>query len=134
MRHTRGKDHLSNLHVRSSEYEDTDTSAAPYKLYNRVLTLSPQVHELHEGDAHKIQYLRAAVVGYDFSDEPLSRITTASLSFQKRYAELNISGDLCNENRAAMEHEKTDLREATFTSINFTRQGRYFRPNSSHFP
>lgn len=86
VRQTRVKNHLSNLRVRSYESEDTDTAAALYTVYKRILTLSRQVVESHGRDVHKIEFLREAVVGYDWSREPLSRIATASLTFQQLYA------------------------------------------------
>ena len=53
-----------------------------------MINFSPQVPISHRGNAHRIEFLRNAVVGYEWATEPLSRIAPQGLPFQELYGEL----------------------------------------------
>lgn len=52
------------------------------KVYKLILKLSRQVPNSHRGGEHRIEFLRHAVIGYEWSREPLSCVTTHGISFQ----------------------------------------------------
>lgn len=56
--------------------------------YRTVAKASKLLPPSHPGEAHRVNYLRGAVVGYFWAREPLSRIPTARLVFQQLYGEL----------------------------------------------
>lgn len=63
-------------------------------MYKRILNMKPKVPESHQENTHKIELFRAAVTGYQWAKEPLSRVATAGISFQQLYSELKISVQL----------------------------------------
>lgn len=60
-------------------------AAALEQTYKTITKLAPQVPRSHQGDAHKVEFLRNAVVGSPCDTEPLSRIATHGLTFQQLY-------------------------------------------------
>ena len=67
-----------------------------------ITKLSRQGPASHRGDAHKVEFLRNAVVGSGWSHEPLSRVATHGLSFQQLYGELEAALQLQKEAKQAM--------------------------------
>lgn len=53
--------------------------------YQLIPMFAPQVPASHRGDSHKVDFLRGAVVNYDWATEPLSRVATQGPSFQQLY-------------------------------------------------
>ena len=89
VRQNRVKNVLNQLRLQEKLGDNQDEREAPAKLYKIITKLSLQVPPSHRGNAHKIQFLRNAVVGCEWATEPLSRIATHNLSFQQLYGELN---------------------------------------------
>lgn len=52
-------------------------------VYTSIVKLAPHLPVTHRGDAHKLEFLRSAVVGRVWAVEPLSSIATNGLSFQQ---------------------------------------------------
>lgn len=77
-------------------------SVALAKVYKLITKLSRQVPASYRGDAHKIEFLRNAAVGYPWSQEPLSRVATHGLSFQMLYGYLEPALQLYNEAKLAI--------------------------------
>ena len=97
VRQTRVKNYLNSLRVSSYITQGVESSAALSKIYNSVIKLSRQAPRSHQGDAHKVEFLRNAVVGMPWSNEPLSRVATHNLTFQQLYAELEAALQLDKE-------------------------------------
>lgn len=81
VRQIRVKNYLSSLWVSAVVSEVLKVSTALAKVYKLVLKLSRQVQSSHPGDAHCIEFLRHAVIGNIWSQEPLSRVATNQLTF-----------------------------------------------------
>lgn len=129
VRQTRVKNHLSSLRLATYITSEVDTAAALAIVYKRILSMSRQVPPSHRGDAHKIEFLRAAVIGNDWATEPLSRIATNNLSFQSLYAELEIAVQLNRESKAAMARDNANDNSKTTSSphiVNFSGQGKAY--------
>ena len=88
VRQTRVKNYLNSLRLSSYISQGVEASAALSKIYKSVIKLSKQAPRSHQGDAHKFEFLRNAVVGMPWSNEPLSQVATHNLTFQQLYAEL----------------------------------------------
>lgn len=131
VRQTRVKNHLNGLRLTQFINNDTDTAGALAKVYKRILTMSRQVPITHRGDAHKIEFLRTAVVGHRWAKEPLSRVATAGLTFQQLYAELEIAVQLERESAdASASNQTTSTPTGALAKIHFSGQGKYIRrPN-----
>ena len=87
VRQARVQNYLNNLRISNFTAEGLDKSAALCKIYKVVTKLSMQRPISNRGDDHRVAFLRNAVVGSSWSHEPLSRVATHSLTFQ-RYGEL----------------------------------------------
>lgn len=72
------------------------------RFYKVITKLSRQGPASHRGDAHKVEFLRNAVVGSGWSHEPLSRVATDGVSFQQLYGELEAALQLQKEAKQAM--------------------------------
>lgn len=131
VRQTRVKNHLNGLRLSQFINDETDVASALAKVYRRILTMSRQVPMTHRGDAHKIEFMRRAVVGYSWAKEPLSRVATAGLKFQQLYAELEIAVQLERESNAAASLHAT-IPGGTSSNIHFTGQGRYVHRNGNN--
>lgn len=135
VRQTRVKNYLNNLRVSDFEANGDEISVALMKVYKAILKLSRQVPVSHRGDAHRIEFLRRSVVGYNWSHEPLSRVATHNLSFQQVYGELEAALQLDKEARIALLRDKASnankQRNDDIISTNFAGQGRYSRGNKS---
>lgn len=88
--------------------------ASTYKL---ILKLGPQVPLSYRGEAHKVDFLRGAVVGYAWANEPLSRVATQGLTFQQLYGELEASLQLHLEAESASAKDDPSLRPAVSSSV-----------------
>lgn len=64
-----------------------EMSAALANVYKRILKLSRQVPVSHCRDTHRIEFLQHSIIGYSWSQEPLS-IAMHKLSFQPLYGRL----------------------------------------------
>lgn len=132
VRQSRVKNYLNSLRMHDFIGDKTDSAAALAKVYRTILKLSRQVPTSHKGDAHRIEFLRCAVVGYDWSREPLSRVATCGLSFQQLYGELEAAVQLEKESKIAKLRDRaTDNardRSDEAVAINFAGQGRYNYP------
>lgn len=132
---TRVKNYVNNLRVSDFESKGDGTSVALAKVYKIILKLSRQVPTSHRGDAHRIEFLRKSVVGYDRSHEPLSWVATHNLSFQQVYGELEAALQLNKEAQVALLRDKASNsnREHDDEVIvtNFAGQGRYAKHNRS---
>lgn len=57
--------------------------AALATFYRLIMTMAPQVPASHSEDSHKVGFLRGALVREDWVTEPLSRVSTQGLAFQR---------------------------------------------------
>lgn len=130
VRQTRVKNYLNSLRITSFTAEGTEVSAALSNLYKAIIKLSRQAPRSHQGDAHKVEFLRNAVVGMPWSSEPLSRVATHSLTFQQLYAELEAALQLDKESKLATLRDQVQIQrkvaipEETL-GIHYIGQGRY---------
>lgn len=133
VRQTRVKNHLNSLRLTQFITADTDTASALAKVYKRILNMSRQVPLTHRGDAHKIEFLRTAVVGQSWARVPLSRVATEGLTFQQLYSELEIAVQLERESLAASSSSpRTHIPTTDADRINFVGQGKYVRRNGQN--
>lgn len=105
-------------------------SEALAKLYRSVIKLLRQAPISHQRDAHKVEFLRNAVVGTPWSIEPFSRVATHQLTFQQLYAELEAAWQLCKESKMAVPRGRAQLRgrvipQGDSAVILYTGQGRH---------
>ena len=139
VRQTRVKNYLNTLRVTSFVAQGTEMSAALAKVYNSIIQLSRQAPRSHQGDAHKVEFHRNAVVGTPWSSEPLSRVATHNLTFQHLYGELEAGLQLDKESKLAISWDRAQLGQRAPSSddnagIMYTGQGRYFsNPSSSRY-
>lgn len=131
VRQARVKNYLNSLRISDFVNGGMEVSAALAKVYRLVLQLSRQVPTSHRGDAHRIEFLRRAVIGYPWSNEPLSRVATHKLSFQQIYGELEAALQLEKESKIATLRDKIGRSEQQtrddIVGVNFAGQGRYSR-------
>lgn len=106
----REKNHLKTLHLSNYIMFENTVPTALSTMYKRILSLSRQVPLSHRDDAYRIEFLRSAVIEYEWSKETLSQISTNNLTFQELYAKLEISVQLHRENRAAARRDQTTLK------------------------
>lgn len=79
---------LVSLRMKAFEAKGMSVEKALTSTYQEVLTGSKLLPPSHSGEAFRMEYLRDAVVGYEWATEPLSRVSTHKLGFQKLYGEL----------------------------------------------
>ncbi|CDF36767.1 unnamed protein product [Chondrus crispus] len=137
VRQTRVKNYLNSLRVTVFAAEGKEMSAALALTYKSIIIFSRQGPRSHQGDAHKVEFLRNAVVGMPWSSEPLSRVATHQLTFQQLYSELEAALQLDKESKIAIirDHAQLNQRSVSHDSwagILYTGQGRYY--NNSPYP
>lgn len=93
---------LSSLRKSNFVAEGMTEEKALMETYKTVAKVSKLLPISHKGEAHRINYLRGAVVGYSWATEPLSRIPTAQLGFQQLYGELQSALFLSTEAKRAL--------------------------------
>ena len=108
VRQTRVKNYLNSLRLRTFESKGIETSIALSQLYKIITKFSRQAPKPHQGDAHKIEFLRNAIVGYPWSHEPLSRVPTHKLTFQMVYGKLEAALQLFKEAKLAMRRDTAE--------------------------
>lgn len=106
VRQSRVKNYLQSLRLNSLRAKGTEISEALASIYKTILRLSPQCPMSHPGDAHKIEFLRAAVVACEWAREPLSRAASHQLTYQQLYGELESALQLYKEAKLEMLLEK----------------------------
>lgn len=121
VRQTRVKKYLGGLRLTQYLNDSTDTAAALAKVCKHILSMSRQVSIIHRGDAHKIDFLRVAVVGNPWAKEALSSVATAEITFQQLYEELEIAFQLERESLpASRTNPVQSLPANTVPSIKYT--------------
>lgn len=78
VRHTRMDNFLNRLKVRDFVTEKTDDVMDLTRVYKLILKVSRQVPSSHRGDAHRIDFLRRAIMGADWFREPFCLVGTNS--------------------------------------------------------
>ena len=140
VRQNRVKNYLNSLRISQFAGEGLDELACLEKCYKVITKLARQVPKAFQGDAHRVEFLRGAVVGSTWATEPLSRIATHSLDFQKLYGELEAALNLERESKRAAAQDAIHssaptLREDNVPGILYQGQGRYMRPaQRSNYP
>ena len=70
-----------NLTAFMNKHQITDLGEGLTKIVNHINALAPQLPTGFGDDAHKTRYLRRAVLGQPFAQQPISQITSARYSF-----------------------------------------------------
>jgi len=117
----RVKNYLKSYRMRTLMAEGMTETAALEQTYKTITKLAPQVPLSYQGDEHKVELLRKAVIGSPWATEPLSRIATNQLTFQQLYGELEaalpvrLHRDLWLHNRCPAFYSpvKGSMRDAT---------------------
>eukprot|EP00171_Calliarthron_tuberculosum_P001155 IDg1155t1 len=109
VRQNRVKNYLNGLRLSTFLKQDMTPSEALERVYKLITKLAPQVPQSHRGDAHKIEFLRNAIVGENRATEPLSRIATHALSFQQLYGELEAALHLERESKLAIMRDSVTM-------------------------
>lgn len=133
VRQTRVKNYLSSIRSSTFVGQVTETSEALAKVYKII---SKTGSSLAPGDAHKIEFLRNAIVGLNWASEPLSRVSTHNLTFQQLFGELEAALQLNKEATIANLRDMAELQGQHKTdevipgifyngSVVSCRQGRY---------
>ena len=87
MRQTKVKNYVNTLRISKFIAERSELSDALTRVHNIFNNLSRQAPASHRGEAHKIEFLHQAVIGFDWPKDPLTRIATNSLTFEVLYGE-----------------------------------------------
>lgn len=82
------KNSFCSLRINSLITKGIEESEAIAKVYKRIVKLPTQCSVSHSGDAHKIEFPRAAVVACEWIREPLSRVASHQITYQKLYSKL----------------------------------------------
>lgn len=88
VRQSQARNKLASLRMVAFESKGMSVEQALTATYQAVLTGSKLLPPSHSGEVFRVEYLRDAVVGYEWATEPLSRVSTHKLGFQKLYGEL----------------------------------------------
>ena len=137
VRQTRVKNYLNSLRVTAFVAEGKEMYDGLALTYKSIIKFSRQAPRSHQGDAHKVEFLRNAVVGMPWSSEPLSRVATHQLTFQRLYSELEAALQLDKESKLAIIRDRARLDQRRgphdhSTGILYTGKGRYY--NNSPYP
>ena len=128
VRQDRCKNSLSAMRVARFVKDRVEVSEALGKVYKAITNLRPQVPQSHRGEAHRVEFLRTAIIAYDWAFEPLSRIATHRLIFQQLHGELQSALHLSKESESARLRDQV-ARSATLedevSGIMYQSQGRY---------
>lgn len=79
----------------------TDKVARLSQLVDHINSLAPQLPAGLNNDAHKMRYLRIAVMSQEWAQSSISSIATAKYSFIQFITALQESLQLCEESRCA---------------------------------
>jgi len=127
------KTELASLRVSNFVAAGQSEQTALANVYTVITKLAPQLSPSHRGDAHKIDFLRGAVIGMEWALGPMGRIAADALSFQHLYNQLIASLQLYEETRVANAKDGPMLERAAASNaplpILFAGQGMYGRPN-----
>lgn len=127
-RKARVNNFLNSLRVNDYIGNKVDSALDLAKVFKLILKLSTQVPASPRGDTHRIEFLRRAVIGYDWSREPLSRFATDGITFQRLYRELEAAVQLEKESKVVVlrdrdrSYVRNNIDEAV--EINYASQGR----------
>lgn len=88
VRQTRVQVHLNGIRIGKFMIDETDVATALENIYKRILAMSRQDPESHQGDGQNAGFLRIAVVGHLWASKPLERNDSSGLPFQKPHSEL----------------------------------------------
>lgn len=94
---TKVKNYLNYLQVYSSIVKEMEKSTAIYEINKSFIKMSKHATQSHEGDAQKIKFLPNDVFSMPWKNEPISRVATHNLTFQKLYEELEAALQLDKE-------------------------------------
>lgn len=137
VRQNRVRNVLNTLRLQDKLGESQDEGQALATVYKIITKLAPQVPMSHRGNAHKVQFLRDAVIGVPWATEPLSRIATHGLSFQQLYGELEAAQQLSKESRLAVLRDSVSPSASSFhgdesriAGVLYSGQGTYARRNT----
>ena len=134
VRQTKVKNYLNTLRISKFVNEGAEISDTLAKVHNVTNKLAHHAPSSHRGEAHKIEFLRQAVVGFGRSKDRLTRIATYNLSFEELYRELENAMQLEKEAEIAQFRDKISTRHRSndedVQGILYTGKGRYGRPLS----
>ena len=132
VRQSRVKNVLSQMRLCNKLGEIQDEAETLAKGHKTINKLSPQVPVSHRGNKDRIQFLRNAVLGYEWTAEPLSRIESQDLLFQQLYSEIEATVQLSKEGKIASMRDsmgptrnQTDQDESKIAGILYANQGKY---------
>ena len=130
VRQTRVKNYLNTLRLSQYESEGIETPASLERVYKTITKLARQVPRAFRGEEHKVDFLRKAVVGNSWANEPLSRIAPHNVGFQQLYGELESALNLSRESKLAVMQDTLTKRlnkvqEDDLPGILYQGQGRY---------
>lgn len=133
---------LESLRMGKFVTDVTGESNSLAHVYKLIIKLSRQALITYRSDAYRVEFLSSAVAGYDWDKEPMVRIATHELNFQRLYGELEAQLKLNKEAKIAKIRDEifTRNRDSLFGYENdvaiilFTWQRRYGqRPLSVRF-
>ena len=104
----------------------TDLNDGLTKIVNHINALAPQLPTGFGDDAHKTRYLRRAVLGHSFAQQPIAQITSARYTFTQFQTALKESLQL-----------REELSRARAPDMNYgqyVRDPRDVRPSNSRWP
>ena len=104
----------------------TDLNDGLTKIVNHINALAPQLPAGFGDDAHKTRYLRRAVLGHTFAQQPIAQITSARYTFTQFQTALKESLQL-----------REELSRARAPDMNYgqyVRDPRDVRPSNSRWP
>ena len=134
VRQDRCKNCFSAMRVARFVKDGVEVSEAPGKVYMAITKLGPQVSQSRRGESHRVEFLRTALIVYDWAVELLSRIATRLISFQQLYGELESALHLSKEIEAALIRDQVagfaTVKEEV-PGIMYQSEGRYLDRHNS---
>lgn len=132
MRQSQARNQLASLRMKAIESKGMLVEKALTSTYQAVLNGSKLLPPSHSGEVFRVEYFRDAVVGYEWATEPLSRVSTHKLGFQKLYGELQAALFQHQEaKRALLQHAASGIAskvdDINEPETHYQGQGRYER-------
>lgn len=133
VRQARIKNYLHGLRLKTFVAKGMELAEALAKIYCTIQQLSTQCPTSHKGDAHKIEFLRAAVIFCEWAKEPLSPVEIHRLTYQALCGELEWALQLQKESKIEQLRDRATNpippSDNTIASINYTEQPKFRRGN-----
>lgn len=91
------KHYFHSLWINTQVPKDTEVSEATSSVYKTILKLSSHYLASHRGNAHKVEFFRAAVAVCEWAREPISRVAAHQLTYQQNVGRTKLCTTISKE-------------------------------------